>query len=194
MPCTPISDNDSRTSSSLNGLMMAVTSFMKLSPELVDLPQENKPDSSLSAVSGFVTRRWPETDQTNSRKPLLTKHFPAPPAALHSSQRLHQCMGHMPLSRKLAISLDPTDYGRLVTIRCAQIATIEPDRTTTVRTCTHRCAKIVQPGAPKMTIDAACYTAAHLIPEADHARAQSLSRCPEWPCLAVVQRRDRTAA
>jgi hypothetical protein len=43
----------------LNGLMMAVTSFMKLSPELVDLPQENKPDSSLSAVPGFVTHRRP---------------------------------------------------------------------------------------------------------------------------------------
>jgi hypothetical protein len=42
-----------------NGLMMAVTSFMKLSPELVDLPQENKPDSSLSAVPGFVTHRRP---------------------------------------------------------------------------------------------------------------------------------------
>ncbi|MNO32995.1 hypothetical protein D3C76_230010 [compost metagenome] len=57
MPCTPISDSDSRTSSSLNGLMMAVTSFMKLSPDLVDLPQENKPVSSLSAAVGFVTRR-----------------------------------------------------------------------------------------------------------------------------------------
>jgi len=41
----------------LNGLMMAVTSFMKLSPDLVDLPQENKPVSSLSAAVGFVTRR-----------------------------------------------------------------------------------------------------------------------------------------
>src|SRR5215510_1002787 len=29
MPCTPMADNASRTSSSLNGLMMAVTSFMK---------------------------------------------------------------------------------------------------------------------------------------------------------------------
>jgi hypothetical protein len=28
MPCTPTSDNASRTSSSLNGLMIAVTSFM----------------------------------------------------------------------------------------------------------------------------------------------------------------------
>jgi hypothetical protein len=103
---------------------------------LVDLPQENKPDSSLSAVSGFVTRRWPETDQTNSRKPLLTKHFPAPPAALHSSQRLHQCMGHMPLSRNLAISTNPTNYGVLITVTGTQIAIIESDRTTTVRLCT----------------------------------------------------------
>jgi len=30
---------------------------MKLSPDLVDLPQENKPVSSLSAAVGFVTRR-----------------------------------------------------------------------------------------------------------------------------------------
>jgi hypothetical protein len=28
MPCTPIADRASRTSSSLNGLMIAVTSFM----------------------------------------------------------------------------------------------------------------------------------------------------------------------
>src|SRR5688572_17130239 len=33
MPCTPIADSASRTSSSLNGLMMAVTSFM-VSPQL----------------------------------------------------------------------------------------------------------------------------------------------------------------
>jgi hypothetical protein len=29
MPCTPIVESASRTSSSLNGLMMAVTSFME---------------------------------------------------------------------------------------------------------------------------------------------------------------------
>jgi hypothetical protein len=28
MPCTPMADSASRTSSNLNGLMMAVTSFM----------------------------------------------------------------------------------------------------------------------------------------------------------------------
>src|SRR5258708_29813312 len=32
MPCTPMADRASRTSSSLNGLMIAVTSFMELLP------------------------------------------------------------------------------------------------------------------------------------------------------------------
>src|SRR6267378_2386136 len=35
MPCTPMADRASRTSSSLNGLMIAVTSFMNVLPELV---------------------------------------------------------------------------------------------------------------------------------------------------------------
>jgi len=57
-------------------LMMAVTSFMKLSPELVDLPQENKPDSSLSAVPGFVTHRRPKLpDQRQSTVPAAAPRF-----------------------------------------------------------------------------------------------------------------------
>src|SRR3989441_8786915 len=35
MPCTPMADRASRTSSSLNGLMIAVTSFMNVLPEWV---------------------------------------------------------------------------------------------------------------------------------------------------------------
>jgi hypothetical protein len=76
----------------------------------VDLPQENKPDSSLSAVSGFVTRRVRKRpDQL--QKTASDETFPAPPAALHSSQRLHQCMGYKPLSRKLAISSIGVNFG-----------------------------------------------------------------------------------
>src|SRR5687767_14208356 len=37
MPCTPIAESASRTSSSLNGLMMAVTSFMAVSGGLRSL-------------------------------------------------------------------------------------------------------------------------------------------------------------
>jgi hypothetical protein len=117
---------------------------MKLSPELVDLPQENKPDSSLSAVSGFVTRRWPESFQINARKLLLTKHFPASPVALDSSQRLHQCMGHKPLSRKLAISLNFIEYGVSIEISASEHVGKNVSRTTTVRACTPRCAITVQ--------------------------------------------------
>jgi hypothetical protein len=54
-------------------------------------------------------------------------------------------MGHMPLSRNLAISGNLTNYGALIDILGVQIAITQPDRTTTVRPCTVRCAKIVQP-------------------------------------------------
>src|SRR5260221_6255862 len=37
IPCTPMPESASRTSSSLNGLMIAVTSFMKLLPDCVGL-------------------------------------------------------------------------------------------------------------------------------------------------------------
>src|SRR5882762_2203977 len=39
IPCTPIADRASRTSSSLNGLMIAVTSFIWMLPELGDFPR-----------------------------------------------------------------------------------------------------------------------------------------------------------
>jgi hypothetical protein len=45
-------------------------------------------------------------------------------------------MGHMPLSRNLAISTNPTNYGVLIAVSGTQIAIIESDRTTTVRLCT----------------------------------------------------------
>jgi len=73
-------------------LMMAVTSFMKLSPELVDLPQENKPDSSLSAVPGFVTHRRPKlpdrcqlTDPDETPRSACCTAFVTATASVHGS-------------------------------------------------------------------------------------------------------------
>src|SRR5262249_48647520 len=40
MPCTPIADRASRTSSSLKGLMIAVTSFMDVLPKVDDCELE----------------------------------------------------------------------------------------------------------------------------------------------------------
>src|SRR5689334_3201698 len=54
MPCTPMPDSASRTSSSLNGLMMAVTSFMRfpLSEGLADREHENAPARVLELAPG----------------------------------------------------------------------------------------------------------------------------------------------
>jgi hypothetical protein len=53
MPCTPMADNASRTSSSLNGLMTALTSFM-LSP-CFDVGSSLWPDLNTSALFLFPT-------------------------------------------------------------------------------------------------------------------------------------------
>jgi hypothetical protein len=54
-------------------------------------------------------------------------------------------MGHMPLSRKLAISLNPKNYGTLMPVPSIQIAITQLGRTTTVRARPPPCAKTVQP-------------------------------------------------
>jgi hypothetical protein len=59
-------------------------------------------------------------------------------------------MGHMPLSRNLAMSRKPAIYRASIQAARIQIAIIESIRTTTVRACTARCAKTVQHGADQV--------------------------------------------
>src|SRR5437773_5291637 len=56
MPCTPIADKASRTSSSLHGLMMAVTSFMLASSKrlLSELVENLEPEGLLLVLSGAI--------------------------------------------------------------------------------------------------------------------------------------------
>src|SRR5688572_16096025 len=56
MPCTPMAESASRTSSSLNGLMMAVTSFMWVSPRFADSegPGDESDQSLLAPVLALV--------------------------------------------------------------------------------------------------------------------------------------------
>jgi hypothetical protein len=55
----------------------------------VDLPQENKPDSSLSAVPGFVTHRRPYLPV---RRLLTTPHETHPPFRLAHCIRHSDCI------------------------------------------------------------------------------------------------------
>src|SRR5690349_11292680 len=54
MPCTPIAERASRTSSSLNGLMMAVTSFMVVSPPLSEFVEVFERDRRLRPGGGHA--------------------------------------------------------------------------------------------------------------------------------------------
>src|SRR5436190_24197100 len=62
MPCTPTATNASRTSSSLNGLMMAMTSFMTLSCTAVprDARMHEAAWSSLLASRHTISALWPK--------------------------------------------------------------------------------------------------------------------------------------
>src|SRR5438874_381249 len=57
MPCTPIADRASRTSSSLKGLMIAVTSFMRVSVERPRRGREVEVGRPLGALAGGTLDR-----------------------------------------------------------------------------------------------------------------------------------------